>query len=65
LLTDAIHFLEDFHSFLAMSAMHTYITALPLSPRDSTLYIQYGEEFGGMATMYHERERENHGFIFE
>jgi len=61
LLTDAYHFLEDFHGLLAISAMHTYITALPLSPRDSTLYIHYGEEFDSMATMYHKRERENHG----
>jgi hypothetical protein len=66
LLADAAHFLKDFHGLLAISAMHTYITALPLSPRDSILYKRYGEElkFATMATTYHQRERENYGTIF-
>ena len=42
--------------------MHTYVTALPLSSKNSTLYKRYGEElkFVRMATAYHKRERENH-----
>lgn len=63
LLSDAVHFLTDFHGLLAISAMHTYVTALPLSPRNSALYKHYGEklEFVNMATTYHKEERANHG----
>ena len=42
LLSDAAHFLVDFHDVLALSAMHMYLTALPLSPKDSALYKQCG-----------------------
>jgi hypothetical protein len=65
LLSDAVHFLTDFHGLLAISAMHTYVTALPLSPRDSAIYKRYGERLKhvGMATTYHKREwfQENDG----
>ncbi len=63
MLSDAVHFLTNFHGLLAISAMHTYVTALPLSPRNSTLYKRYGEELKlvSLATTYHEREWENRG----
>ena len=52
LLSNVAHFLVDFHDVLALSAMHTYFTTLPLSPKDSTLYKQYGVklEFADYAT---------------
>ena len=60
LLSDAAHFLVDFRDVLALSAMHTYFTALPLSPKDSALYKQYGVklEFAHYATSYHETQWE-------
>ena len=63
LLSDAVHLLHDFHGLLAISAMHTYVTALPLSPKNSTLYQHYGEDlrFVSVATLYHEKAWENHG----
>jgi len=63
LLSDAVHFLINFHGLLAVSAMHTYVTALRLSPSNSTLYKHYGEglKFVSMATKYHKRKWENHG----
>jgi hypothetical protein len=65
LLTDAVHFLEDFHGLHAVSAMYAYIIVLSLSPRYST-FKHYEEEltFATTATMYYERERENHGSTF-
>jgi hypothetical protein len=55
LLSDITHLLINFHDLLALSAMHTYVTALPLSPKDSTLYERYGLElkFATWATEYH------------
>jgi hypothetical protein len=67
LLRDARHFLVDFHDFLAESAIHTYVTALPLSPKSSMLYKRYGLELGFMskAIQYHEREWGKDGPGFE
>jgi hypothetical protein len=55
LLSDAAHFLYDFHDLLALSAMNTYLTALLLSPKHSTLYKHYGLKlnFVPSATIYH------------
>jgi len=49
LLSDAPCFLEHFEDLLSISAMNTYSAALPLTPRTTRIYQQYGSKFEGMA----------------
>ena len=49
---------NGFSLSLSLSAMHIYVSALPLLPRDSAIYKHYGEGliYVRMATTYHEKE---------
>ncbi|KIL58135.1 hypothetical protein M378DRAFT_338848 [Amanita muscaria Koide BX008] len=41
LLSDALRFISKFYEIIKRSALHTYYSALPFTPRDSLLYHRY------------------------